>query len=94
MATMNEIAKWTIENDKYEHMIEKSGQQQGAKGQFAFVEALERATITLGRNPRDNSTAYVGIMRGQREKIARFGDKAFPMTERQVAEVARTLRNF
>lgn len=59
---------------------------QGAKMQIQFILACSQSKMV--RNPAMPSL-FDDIIRTQRDKVARFGEGAYPLSEKQIAVVAR-----
>jgi len=62
---------------------------QGAKMQIQFILACSQSKMV--RNPAMPSL-FDNIIRTQRDKVARFGEGAYPLSEKQIAVVARYFR--
>ncbi len=98
--TMHEQAKWFWDKNLMNRGITGAGEKMGAKFQLRFIQATydvaaEDKSAGYGWKIGNDPVALLAhdIMRDQKERIALYGEKAHPLTERQVAAICRDLRS-
>lgn len=69
------------------------GERKGVKYQLAVVETMAQIATLRGRSESIPSTGD-SIRDGQARKFAQYGEKAFCLSEKQVACIARDLIGF
>ena len=91
MATLQDIIKRVLgaENVEKEMMTTLTAQgnaDRGARMQLGFILACSKSK--MARNDPMPSLA-TDIIRDFREKVARYGDGTYPLSDRQIAVIAR-----
>jgi hypothetical protein len=69
-------------------MVELAAEQRGARFQFNILMVIQQIAIDNGAPAGGVSLADV-IMAEQNGRLQRYGDKAFPLSTKQIAVVVR-----
>jgi hypothetical protein len=75
--------------------LSETGKRNGAQAQMRLYKAMLAVAHEYGRYSQDNPDLDIlaaGIYHQQCDKIAMYGEKAFPWTDRQIAVLVSDLK--
>jgi len=71
------------------YQVNQDNGRPGAKNQDKVIKAIEELAISAGRPAGGTPSLGDSIIAGQAQKIARYGSRAYSLSEKQLAVIVR-----